>query len=190
MPKRIDETNKKYGHWTVLYYDNDSQKNKSGGARWICRCDCGKIKSVLGTELKRGKIKSCGCGPRSWGEKKIGEILKDNNIPYLTEYIFKDCYYKDHTKPLRFDFFVENKYVIEFDGKQHYEIGSFSETKEELLDLQQRDSIKNNYCFKNNILIIRIPYFHLEKISLDDLKLDTSTFILKKEVMPNALVTD
>lgn len=104
MPKRIDETNKKYGHWTVLYYDNDSQKNKSGGARWICRCDCGKIKSVLGTELKRGKIKSCDCGPRSWGEKKIGEILKDNNIPYLTEYIFKDCYYKDHTKPLRFDF--------------------------------------------------------------------------------------
>lgn len=31
------------------------------GIRWLCRCDCGKTKSILGTHLLRGLIRSCGC---------------------------------------------------------------------------------------------------------------------------------
>lgn len=34
-------------------------KNKRN--HWICKCDCGKQKTVSGSKLKNGNTKSCGC---------------------------------------------------------------------------------------------------------------------------------
>lgn len=49
---------------TVLKRDTDFDKQRGKEAiRWICKCDCGTIKSISGTELRR-KTKptlSCGC---------------------------------------------------------------------------------------------------------------------------------
>lgn len=28
---------------------------------WVCRCDCGSEKTVVGSELPRGRLRSCGC---------------------------------------------------------------------------------------------------------------------------------
>ena len=36
--------------------------------------------------------------------------------------------------------------------------------------------LKNKYCFDYNIPIIRIPYWHLDNICLNDLLLETTTF--------------
>jgi len=33
----------------------------NGHTRWLCLCECGNMKEVLSTHLKRGNIKSCGC---------------------------------------------------------------------------------------------------------------------------------
>ena len=42
----------------MLHFD----KSKSGGtAYWICKCDCGTIKSVNGVSLRKGISTSCGC---------------------------------------------------------------------------------------------------------------------------------
>lgn len=38
--------------------------NEKGRSLWLCECDCGNKKVVVGTELKRGKVKSCGCMSR------------------------------------------------------------------------------------------------------------------------------
>ncbi len=35
--------------------------DKSGHRIFACECDCGGAKSILGTNLKRGQSKSCGC---------------------------------------------------------------------------------------------------------------------------------
>ena len=35
--------------------------NGKTGARWKCRCDCGKIKVIDGYLLRRGSVKTCGC---------------------------------------------------------------------------------------------------------------------------------
>ena len=41
------------------------------------------------------------------------------------------------------------------------------------------DEIKNNWCIKNNIPLIRIPYTHLNNIKIEDLLLETSQYIYK-----------
>lgn len=56
--KRIKNlVDKKFGRWTVLEYDG---KCKSG-SKWICVCKCGNKQSVIGSNLKKGLSKSCGC---------------------------------------------------------------------------------------------------------------------------------
>jgi len=55
--KRIQMSNKKYGALTVLEF----VENGNNGARWKCKCDCGKIKIIDGYLLRRGSVKTCGC---------------------------------------------------------------------------------------------------------------------------------
>ena len=50
---------------TALY---DTEKKTTQGTRiWKCRCDCGEMTEVSSTNLRLGRIKSCGCLSR--GEK-------------------------------------------------------------------------------------------------------------------------
>ena len=57
MGKLIDLTGQKFGRLTVLERTTSTNKN----VKWLCVCDCGKITSVFGVDLKSGKTKSCGC---------------------------------------------------------------------------------------------------------------------------------
>lgn len=171
----IDLTGEKYGLLTVIGL-NETKKAPNGSTKsyWNCQCECGNIIVVNGNSLKQNNTKSCGC-IKSLGEQKIAALLQDANINFVKEKIFP------YTK-FRFDFFVEEKYIIEYDGKQHfqdYSWGQESFTKEES---QLRDRIKNEYCFKHNIPIIRIPYTHFNEIELKDLLLETSNFIIKPTI--------
>ena len=38
-----------------------AKNNKDGKARWVCICDCGRQKEILGDSLVQGKTISCGC---------------------------------------------------------------------------------------------------------------------------------
>lgn len=51
----------KYNRWTVLELDKNSNYNLSKKRRWICQCNCGKIKSVKEYPLITNRTKSCGC---------------------------------------------------------------------------------------------------------------------------------
>lgn len=42
---------------TVLW----QEKSKDGYARWLCQCECTKLKIVRGHSLTTGNTKSCGC---------------------------------------------------------------------------------------------------------------------------------
>lgn len=83
----------KFGLWTVLHKDTDS---KSKDIRWICRCECGNEKSVLGKYLIHGKSKSCGCqkiGIRN-EEKWKAQVGRINGKLKIIGYI-----YEPGTKP-------------------------------------------------------------------------------------------
>lgn len=59
MPKNlIDLTGQTFGKLTVLRKDSSAEKGK---ARWICKCECGNVVSILSDSLRSGKTTSCGC---------------------------------------------------------------------------------------------------------------------------------
>lgn len=59
MSKLIDLTGQKFGRLTVL--EKDANRITKSGSYWICQCECGKIKSIKSSSLRRGEIQSCGC---------------------------------------------------------------------------------------------------------------------------------
>jgi hypothetical protein len=52
-PKPQDLTNKQFGRLRALSY--------AGSEKWMCVCDCGKEHTAASADLKRGKVRSCGC---------------------------------------------------------------------------------------------------------------------------------
>jgi hypothetical protein len=54
----IDIAGKRYGRLQVISRTNN---NRQGTARWACRCDCGAQITILGSSLRNGHTKSCGC---------------------------------------------------------------------------------------------------------------------------------
>lgn len=114
----------------------------------------------------------------SHGELKISQLLDEANIPYVREKYMFD-FDKEGKSKARFDFFVEDRYLIEFDGEQHFNANNrWWNTENYVSEQQGRDRIKNNWCKENNIPLIRIPYTHLDNLTLDDLKLNTSPYLL------------
>lgn len=60
--KLIDLTGQKFGRLEVICRDFEYQQQKQADKPyWKCKCDCGKIISVLGKSLREGNTKSCGC---------------------------------------------------------------------------------------------------------------------------------
>jgi hypothetical protein len=104
---------------------------------------------------------SCNC---SKGEKTVREFLIDNNIQYGKEVCFNDLL-SDYGNALRFDFIVyfnnNIKFAVEYDGEFHYEPITGYDNFEKL---KYHDRLKNEYCIKNNIPLIRIPYWDFDNI--------------------------
>lgn len=163
----------KYGKLTVIDdLGMRLQPSRNKHERWsLCQCDCGSEPiEVKNNMLQNGWKKSCGC-MGSFGEVIVETILQQNNIQYIKEYSFSDLL-SANGHPLRFDFAIfenqELKYLIEFDGRQHY---TGPEAKwshsASLEDIQQRDELKNNYCKNNNIQLKRIPFFDISNITYE-----------------------
>lgn len=62
-----DLTGLKFGKWEVL------KRDLSRPRYYICKCECGTIKSVFGPTLKNGASKSCGCLIRETNNKRFEE---------------------------------------------------------------------------------------------------------------------
>lgn len=56
-PKRLDLIGQRFGMLVVL----DKMPSDKIMTKFNCKCDCGNEKIAVGYELKRGKLKSCGC---------------------------------------------------------------------------------------------------------------------------------
>lgn len=172
-----DYTGQKFGYLEVLERDM-AYCGKGVPTHWFCKCHkCGNIKSIPSQSLKMGVI-SCGCA-KSRGEYKIMQLLSQYSINFITEFKFEDH------RNRRYDFALLNKEgqvvrLIEFDGIQHYyrpraEHWASTSTLEET---QKRDQEKNLIAQEKGVELIRIPYWHLEKLTIFDLLNDK--FLIKE----------
>ena len=144
-----------FGKLTVIdrVYDLDAHKYKC-----LCECECGGKVYVNADKLKSGHTKSCGC-LTSYGEEMINTYLSKHNVSYKTQVSFEDLRNPKTNRKLRFDFGLYDKndnliYLIEYNGKQHYDASSSFYTEEGIY----RDKLKIEYCNKNNIELIIITY--------------------------------
>lgn len=183
---RIDDlTGQKFGKLTVLHITDE----KVGcNYKWHCKCDCGNYTDVVGYRLSHGITKSCGkCDFTSYGEWKIRCLLEENNIKFEQEKTFDGCINENTGQKYRFDFYVNDSYIIEFDGLQHFiEAGDTWERNNPLEERQMRDIQKVKWCVKNNIPIIHIPYYNVDNITIESLLLDTADFVIAGEMAMKA----
>ena len=178
----VDLTGKKIGKLTPI--EPTDRRSSDGRIVWKCQCDCGNICYVNSHDLTQKRKISCGC-LKSYGELVIKKILKENNISFKEQYRIKECIFPDTGYQAVFDFYVNNSYIVEYDGEQHFYYKDSSNTwntKENFLKTQKRDNFKNQWCKEHNIPIIRIPYFKLDEITIKDLILEESEYIVFNEV--------
>lgn len=159
-----DLTGKIFGKLKVVKDSGKRTKNKS--IVWECLCECGNITYVQSENLYSGNTISCGC-LNSKGEKKILDILKQENVDFKQQYEFFDLI---DIKNLRFDFaiFKNNQLIclIEYQGEQHYDNKNFLYSDA----LMKHDSMKKEYCKIKNIPLIEIPYTDYSILNWDYLK--------------------
>ena len=107
----------------------------------------------------------------SRGEIKIEEILEEAGLPFKMEYIFPDLK-SPSGRPLRFDFVIFDDdgkidFIIEYQGKQHYEASSKFGGKRGLYQQQYNDNQKRRFCALHDFRLIEIPYTDESLISYD-----------------------
>ena len=107
----------------------------------------------------------------SRGEIKIEEILTEAGLNFKMEYIFPDLK-SENGRPLRFDFVVfddDNNidFIIEYQGRQHYEASSKFGGKRGLYQQQHNDNKKRRFCALHDFTLIEIPYTEENLIDYD-----------------------
>ena len=89
----------------------------------------------------------------------VEQWLINHQLEYKREHTFSDCKNKN---PLRFDFKIKKNpkefVLLEVDGFQHFYMGGWT-TKEKYIYTKHNDAIKNEYCAKHGIKLIRIPFW-------------------------------
>ena len=159
VQKRIDDF---FGQERYQLLDYKGQLNKHSKIKCL---DCGLIFETQISTFSNSR----GCPKckrfKSKGEQKIQKYLEENNIPFETQKRFKEC----NNNLSSFDFCAydkqNNMVLIEVNGIQHYKnVSHFGG-----LDIvKKRDQVKIDFCNKNNIPLITIPYNQLKDNDIDN----------------------
>jgi hypothetical protein len=83
---------KRFGNWLVVEFSRIRAKN----AIWVCKCDCGSVRDVIGHMLRSGLSKSCGCLYR-----EANRLPKRHGKCFTSEYnawqsMLVRCYNRSH----------------------------------------------------------------------------------------------
>lgn len=84
MGSFIDLTGQRFGFLTVV---ERIKCNDKGIPVWLCKCDCGNTKIVMGARLRNGETKSCGCGI---AKRKHG--MSQTKLDFAYRDMIRRCY--------------------------------------------------------------------------------------------------
>lgn len=163
---KINRTHEEFVNKVKSINPNVEILGKYKNVKTKVKCKClidGYIWEATPNNLFSGK--GCPKCRASIGEKIVEEYCKKNYLQYVSQYRIGECRYK---KPLPFDFALFNEKnliaLIEYQGKQHYEIADFAGKGKEWAEkrfneIKKRDQIKRDYCLSKGIPLIEIPYW-------------------------------
>lgn len=146
--------------------------------------DCGHEYYVAPDKIlnQNRRCPNCSDFRSSKASKEIESWLTEHDVLFEKEYKFPDC---KHQRSLAFDFAVLDsdehvKCLIEYDGEQHFRPFQYIRDEDtrntKFRDSKKRDAIKNAYCKRNNIPLIRISYLE-QDILKPILELKVSTLL-------------
>jgi len=153
------------GRYEYIGFESEYTTVDDTFIRAICKKH-GEFKQKVHPHLGGAGCPSCNA---SKGEYRIKMWLDENSITYEPQKTFNNCINPDTKRRLKFDFYIPDKnLVIEYDGKQHFEVSNFCndvELAKELFEkVKKHDQIKNAFVNNNKINILRISYKEFNKI--------------------------
>ena len=80
MGKLIDLTGQKFGRLYVI----GKAKEYTTQVKWVCQCECGKVKEIVGQSLRNGATQSCGCLQKEIIAKRSFKDLTNQKFGKLT----------------------------------------------------------------------------------------------------------
>ena len=128
-------------------------------------CSCGDLFTTDVYRVVSGEKRRCNkCTHKISGlELEVMNYLSFKNIRFDYQHVYNDCRNK---KCLPFDFYLPDfNTCIEIDGDQHFHPAFTSNTEKALKNFKKilsNDEKKERYCKKNNINLIRIPYWEIK----------------------------
>lgn len=139
---------------------------KTSNEKVLVRClKCNKDFEVRARYLINNYT-SCPFCNVSKGEQLIENWLISNRYSFEKQYRISEC---RNIRPLPFDFKVnitDKRFIlIEYDGRQHFDKdfrNGKKKKKDTLEEIQKRDKIKDDFCKKHNIPLLRISYTEKE----------------------------
>lgn len=154
MGKYHDVTNERFGRLVV----KERVKPEGSFWKWLCICDCGKSVIVNYADLKRGRIKSCGC----YNVDKCRDLGKKRKSYNEYEIIGNTVYVQLNDGVMKCD--IEDWELLKdikwYKGDYGYALGSKAGSKEKLsfhitvmgkcegliIDHINRDRLDNRKC--------------------------------------------
>lgn len=91
MGRAEDLTGRVFGRLTVI----ERAENRSGRACWLCKCECGNVKSYYANHLKKGSTKSCGCLAQEMKQSQEFKELHSNMMKELNNKQWQNEEYKN-----------------------------------------------------------------------------------------------
>lgn len=163
LAKRINEIDSDY---ELVYVPNPERIHTCKDKVLIKHKTCGNVFETLPHSFIHSGIRCHTCSKciinkeDSIGVKTIEKWIRKKKLQYYREYTFDDLRSPITNRKLRFDFYIPDMDLfIEYDGKQHTDIYTnniFTQEKYDRIHLY--DSVKNEYCKKKNLNLLRISY--------------------------------
>lgn len=169
--KKIYKTGDTVGDYGVIFLEDiDDKSSGHRKAKFTCPI-CGMTFEAIVENVTRNLTKGCG-NHMSHGEERIAKVLRELGISFEIQKSFENLLSQKGWK-YRFDFYLPDyNLLIEYDGIQHFEYKDGTSgwnNKENFLLTRQRDLDKDDYCIKNKIHLIRIPYTEFSKINKENI---------------------
>lgn len=179
-----DISHQKFGYWTVLGKSRSLIEPRGRRVTlWKCQCRCGEIRELRAGTLKEGLSYSCGCYASelrverashgigiSKSEKLVSNFLTEHDIYFEPQKMYPDLR-GDFGYPLSYDFLVyknfEPLFLIECQGKQHYEPIEFFGGEKQFAIQKKNDGYKKQYAVNHNLPLLEIPYWYSDEESID-----------------------